>query len=160
MQPELVSLDPERVRGFVKADARLAPYRVFLEESLRWKPHTLSAGEENVLAEAGNVIGAGQAAYGILKDADLPYPTVKFSTGAEARLDSATFALWRAAPEKADRDLAFQAFFGAVKGFERTFGTTLDAELKAHLFNAKVRRFGSPLEAALFRANVPTSIYT
>ncbi len=160
IQPELVSLDPEKVRGFVKADPRLAPYRVFLEEALRWKPHTLSAGEENILAEAGNVTGAGQAAYGILKDADLPYPTVKFSTGAEARLDPATFALWRAAPAKADRDLAFQAFFGAVKGFERTFGTTLDAELKAHLFNAKVRKFASPLEAALFRANVPTTIYT
>ena len=160
IRPELISLDPEKVRGFVKAEPRLAPYRVFLEEALRWKPHTLSAAEENLLAEAGNLADAGQSVYGILKDADLPYPTVKFSTGAEARLDPATFAVWRAAPAKADRDLAFQAFFGAVKGFERTFGTTMDAALKAHLFNAKARKFGSALEASLFRNNVPTSIYT
>ena len=160
IRPELISLDPEKVRGFVKAEPRLAPYRVFLEEALRWKPHTLSAAEENLLAEAGNLADAGQSVYGILKDADLPYPTVKFSTGAEARLDSAAFAVWRAAPDKADRDLAFQAFFGAVKGFERTFGTTMDAALKAHLFNAKARKFGSALEASLFRNNVPTSIYT
>jgi len=160
IRPEIISLDAERVRAFQKAEPRLAPYRVYLEEALRWKPHTLSAAEENILAEAGNLTGAGQAAYGILKDADLPWPTVKLSTGVEARLDPATFSLHRASPARADRDLVFQAFFGAVKGFERTFGTTLDAALKAHLFNAKVRRFASPLEASLFRNNVPTSIYT
>ncbi|MCM2334445.1 MAG: M3 family metallopeptidase, partial [Anaeromyxobacteraceae bacterium] len=159
IQPELLAQDPAKVTGFLAKEPRLAPWRFFLEDTLRAKPHTLDAAGEELLAEAGNLTGAGAAAYGILKDADLPYPTVKFSTG-EARLDPAAFTLYRAAPKQADRDLAFEKFFGAIKGYERTFGTTLDAQLKAHLFAAKARRFPDTLSASLFRANVPTAVYT
>jgi oligoendopeptidase F len=159
IQPELLALDPAKVSGFLAQEPRLGTWRFFIEDVLRAKPHTLDSAAEELLAEAGNVTGAGQAAYGILKDADLPYPTVQFSTG-EARLDPATFALYRASPVKADRDLAFEKFFGAIKGFERTFGTTLDAASKAHLFAAKARHFPDTLSASLFRANVPTSVYT
>lgn len=160
IQPELLALDPARVRDFLAKEPRLAPWRFFLEDTLRGKPHTLSASEEGILAEAGNLTGAGQAAFGILKDADLPYPRVKLSTGEEARLDPATFSLHRASAVRADRELVFKEFFGAVKGYERTFGTTLEAQLKAHHFSAKVRKFPDTLSAALFRGNIPTSVYT
>ncbi len=75
VRPEILALDPARVRGFVAQEKRLGDYRFFLEEVLRWKPHTLSAGEERVAAEAGNLAGAGAAIHGILADADLPWPT-------------------------------------------------------------------------------------
>jgi oligoendopeptidase F len=160
IRPELLSLDAARVKGFLDAEPRLAPYRFYVEDVLRWKPHTLSAPEEAILAEAGNLTNAGQAAYGILKDADLPWPTVTLSTGEAVRLDTAAFGLHRASRVRADRDLVFQSFFGAVKGFERTMGTTLDAQVKAHLFKARARRFDSALEAALFDNGIPTGVYT
>jgi oligoendopeptidase F len=129
IRPEILSLDPAKVRGFLAQEPKLAPYRVFLDDVLRWKPHTLSASEEQVAALASDLTDTGQTSYGTLKDADLPYPTVKFSTG-EVRLDTAAFTLYRASKVKADRDLAFQSFFVTLKGFERTFGTTLDAQVK------------------------------
>ena len=159
VRPELLAIDEARLRGFVASEPRLAPWKVYLEEVLRWKPHTLAAGEEQLLARADDLADAGQAAYSILKDADLPYPTVTFSTGAQARLDPSGFTLHRASPVKADRDLAFEKFFGALKTYERTFGTTLDAQLKAHLFTARSRKFDSALESSLFRSNVPTTVY-
>ena len=160
MRPELLSIDAATLRGFLAAEPRLAPWKVYLEEVLRWQPHTLAAGEEQLLAQADDLTGAGAAAYSILKDADLPYPTVTLSTGKQVRLDSQGYALLRASPVKADRDLAFEKFFGALKTYERTFGTTLEAQLKAHLFTAKARKFGSALESSLFRSNVPTTVYT
>ncbi len=159
VRPELLAIDEARLRGFVASEPRLAPWKVYLEEVLRWKPHTLAAGEEQLLARADDLANAGQAAYSILKDADLPYPTVTLSTGAQARLDPSGFTLHRASPVKADRDLAFEKFFGALKTYERTFGTTLDSQLKAHLFTARSRKFGSALESSLFRSNVPTAVY-
>jgi oligoendopeptidase F len=159
IQPEILALDPAKVRGFLAQEPKLTPYRVYLEEVLRWKPHTLSAAEEQVAALAGDLSDAGQTSYGTLKDADLPYPTVTFSTG-DVRLDPAAFTLYRASKVKADRDLAFQSFFGAIKVFERTFGTTLNAQVKGHIFDAKVHRFDSALEAALFQNDIPTTVYT
>jgi oligoendopeptidase F len=159
IQPELLAQDPAKVRGFLAQEPKLVPYRVFLEEVLRWKPHTLSAAEEQLAALAGDLSDTGQTTYGTLKDADLPYPTVKFTTG-EVRLDAAAFSLHRASKNRADRDLAFQSFFGTLKGFERTFGTTLNAQVKGHLFDAKIHRFDSALAAALFPNDIPTTVYT
>jgi oligoendopeptidase F len=159
LRPEILSLDPARVRGFIEKEKRLGEYRFFLEEVLRWKPHTLSAGEERVAAEAGNLSGAGGDLYGILANADLPWPTVKLSTGEEVRLDQAGYGLHRASPVRADREKVFAAFFGAWKGFERTAGAALYATAKSHLFEKKVRGFGSSLEASLFGGNIPPSVY-
>jgi oligoendopeptidase F len=160
IRPELLAVDPARLRGFLAAEPRLAPWKVFLEEVLRWQPHTLPAGEEKLLAQTDDLADAGQAAYGILKDADLPYPTIQTSTGQQVRLDSQGYALLRSSPVKADRDQAFEKFFGALKTYERTFGTTLEAQVKGHLFTARNRKFGSALESSLFRNNVPTTVYT
>jgi oligoendopeptidase F len=158
LEPEVIALGEQKVRAFVAQDKRLAPYAFYLDDVLRRRPHTLSASEEKIVAEAGNLAGAGQSTYGILANADLPWPTVKLSTG-DIRLDPAAYSLYRAAPLREDRNKTFAAFFGALKVYERTMGSTLDAQVKGHLFNQKVRNYSSTLEAALFPNAIPTSVY-
>jgi oligoendopeptidase F len=159
VRPEILTLEPARVRKFLAEDKRLGPYRVYLEETLRRKAHTLGAGEERVAAEAGEIERAGSEVHGVLSNADLPYPTVKLSTGASVRLDASTYSLHRQDRNAADRDQVFSAFFGALKTYERTMGATLAASVKAHLFEKRVRHFDSALEAALFQDNIPTAVY-
>jgi len=158
LRPEILALDPARVRGFVAADKRLAPYAFPLEDILRWKPHTLGAGEEKVAAEAGSLSGAGASIAGVLRDADLPWPTVKLTTG-DVRLDPSAYGLHRATPVKADRDVVFDSFFGALKGYERTLGASLYASVRSHVFTKNIRGFDSSLESSLFRNAIPTSVY-
>ncbi|HXX29298.1 MAG TPA: oligoendopeptidase F [Myxococcaceae bacterium] len=157
--PEIIALGPEKVRAFVAADRRLAPYAFFLDSTLRLAPHTRNSPEEKIIAEAGNMADSGQLAYSVLANADLPWPTVKLTTG-DVRLDSAGYALARASPNRDDRTKVFAAFFGALKTYERTMGSTLDSQVKSHIFNEKVRSYGSCLEAALFPNAVPTAVYT
>jgi oligoendopeptidase F len=160
VQPEILALDPAKVKGFLAQDRKLEPYRFFVEDTLRWRPHTLSAPEEKVAAEAGDLASAGGSIAGVLKDADVPWPTVKLSTGEEVRLDTSGFALARQSRAKEDRDRVFQAFFGTLGTYERTFGAALYATVNAHLFDERVHKFDSTLAAALFPANIPTSVYT
>ena len=77
---------------------------MYLEETLRRKPHTLGAAEEQIAAEAGEMERAGGEVHGVLSNADLPYPTIKLSTGESVRLDPAAFTLHRQARNRADRD--------------------------------------------------------
>jgi len=158
VRPEVLALGPDRVRAFLAQEPGLSPYRFFLEDVMRWKPHTLSGPEERIVAEAGSYSETGSTAYGVLMNADLPWPTVTLSTGA-VRLDPSAFSLHRASRVRADRDLAFEAFFGALKSFSRTTGSTLDGRVKAHLFGKKVRDFSSSLESSLFPDNIPTEVY-
>jgi oligoendopeptidase F len=159
VRPEILTLDAAKVQKWIAQEKKLAPYRVFIEETLRRKPHTLGAAEERVAAEAGEMERAGGEVHGVLSNADLPYPTVKLSTGETFRLDAAAFTLHRQAPNRADRDKVFSAFFGAVKTYERTMGATLASTVKAHLFEKRVRHFDTALGAALFQDNIPIAVY-
>ncbi|MEO7668137.1 MAG: oligoendopeptidase F, partial [Polyangia bacterium] len=48
VRPEILGLDAAKVRKFVAEEPKLANYRVYLEDTLRRKAHTLSAAEERV----------------------------------------------------------------------------------------------------------------
>jgi oligoendopeptidase F len=160
LQPELLALDPQKVRGFVAADKRLAPWAFFVDDTLRMRPHTLSAPEEQIVAEAADLSAAGPSIYGLLANADLPWPTVKLSDGEEVRLDQSGYALHRQSRDAADRDRVFAAFFGALRGYERTMGASLYSTVKAQGFQRKVRHYQSDLEASLFPNAIPTAVYT
>ena len=159
VRPEIQALPPAKVRVFLARESKLAPYRMYLEETLRRKPHTLSAAEEKVAAEAGELQRTGSEVHGVLSNADLPYPTIKLSTGESVRLDASAYTLHRQARARADRDKVFSGFFGALKTYERTMGATLAAGVKAHLFEKRVRKYDSALEAALFQDNIPPAVY-
>ena len=159
MNPELLAIGAGRIRGFIGSDARLKPYRQYLENILRAAPHTLSAPEEAIIAKAGAMSNQGQDIRDVFKNAEMPYPTIKLSTGESVRLDDAAYTLYRALPNRADRDSVFQAFWGAHHDFQGTIGAALNAEVQAHVFYKDVRKYASCLEAATFGDNIPTRVY-
>ena len=158
IRPEILAIADGKVATWSKAEPRLAPYRFFLDDVLRAKAHTLSESEERIVAEAQAFSDTGRTAYGLLANADLPWPTVRLSTG-EVRLDPSAYGLARASPVRADREAVFAAFFGALRAYSRTMGATLDGQVRAQVFQKKVRRFESSLEASLFDSNIPPAVY-
>jgi oligoendopeptidase F len=159
LRPEVLALGPEKVKGFVAADPRLAPYAIVLDEIVRWAPHTLSPAEERIVAKTDDLAGAGASVRGVFSNAELPFPTVTLSTGDSLRLDPATFGRSRALPERADRLKVFRSYFGTYQRFAGTYGTMLNAHVKSHVFEKEVRKFDSCLEAALFGSNIPPEVY-
>ncbi len=160
IEPEILKLAPGTVEKFVASEPRLAPYRLYLDDIVRRAGHTLSDAEERLLASAGVMASAPSTTYGILSDADFPYPSVTLSDGKTVRLDSSGYSLYRALPNRDDRVKVMSEFFGALGKFRSTFGSTLNGQVQADLFTARARKYGSSLEAALDGPNIPTSVYT
>src|SRR5262245_3120166 len=73
VEPEILNVDRAKIDGFVAADPRLKVYRLYLDDILRRRAHTLSDAEERLLASGSVVAGAPANVYGILSDADFPY---------------------------------------------------------------------------------------
>lgn len=157
--PEILALPEGRVGALLRSESRLAPYRFFLENLERQRPHTLSPPEEKLLAQAGTLARAPYNLYGILANADLPFPQVTLSSGETVRLDQAGYTRYRSLPERADRILVFSEFWKTFKQFERSFGVALDAQLNAQVFAARARRYPSALAASLAANNVPEGVY-
>ena len=157
--PEILAIPEEKVNQFFKDEPKLETYRQYIDDIQRRKAHTLSESEEKLIAEAGNLAGTPQDIYGIFSNADMPRPTVVLSTGDSVRLDAAGFAGNRASSVREDRIKVFEAFFGALNDFRRTFGTQLYGEVKKNIFYKNARNYDSCLERALDNNNIPTSVY-
>lgn len=157
--PELLAVGEDKVRGFIAADPGLAQYRFPVEEILRARPHTLGAEAEGVLSAASLITRSPSSIYGILTNADMPWPTIKLSDGTEAHLDEAGYSKWRAVPNRADRQAVFEAFWAKFHEFERTFGAALFAQVKSDWFRATTRKYPSSLAAALDDDDVPEAVY-
>jgi oligoendopeptidase F len=159
VRPELLALPAGKIKAALAAEPRLKDWRFYLQDVLRWKPHTLPADEERLVSMAQELAGAPATTFNVLANADLPYPTVQLSTGESIRLDSSGYEKARRMADRGDRLKVFKSFFGALKQFEATDGTTLYAALQGHIFEQQAHRFGSTLEAALFRDAIPTAVY-
>jgi oligoendopeptidase F len=159
VQPEVLRIGRATVEQFLALEPRLGIYAFYLRDIVRRAAHTLSDAEEKLLADAGPLAASAANIYGILANADFPYPTVTLKDGRRVTVDQAGYAELRTRPERHDRQAAMSAFFGALGGFSRTFGTTMNSSLQKAVFYAKARMYESTLEAALDRPNIPVSVY-
>ena len=130
-----------------------------LRDIARRAAHTLSDAEEKILADAQPLAGSASTIYGILADADFPYPTITLSDGRSVKVDQAGYAEVRTSANRQDRRAAMSAFFDALGGFRRTLGATMNSSVQKALFYAKARKYTSTVEASLDRANIPVSVY-
>src|SRR5881397_3214774 len=159
LEPEILRFEKGKVDKFIRSEPRLKVYRFYLEDVARRSAHTLSAAEEKLLADMGPLAGASSSTYGILSNADFPFPSVTLSDGKAVKLDQAAFADLRALPNRSDREKVMSAFFTALGHFSGTFGTTMNGEVQKVLFQSKARKYESALEYSLNGPNIPVSVY-
>ncbi|MBT8479189.1 MAG: oligoendopeptidase F [Gemmatimonadetes bacterium] len=159
VEPEILSLGEEAVHRYISAEPALETYRHQLDDILRRAEHTRSATEEEIIAAAGLVTELPSSAYGMLANADAPWPMVTLSDGTEFLLNQAGYSRYRSAPDRSDRELVFRSFFDVWRRFGRTFGTMLYAQVKRDVFYSRVRRYASSLEASLDSDRIPVAVY-
>ena len=160
IEPEILKVEPSVVEDFLRTERRLDIHAFYLHDIVRRAPHTLTDAEEKLLADAGPLAASAGNIFGILSNADFPYPTITTSDGRNVLVDQAGYSGLRTSLNRQDRSAAMSAFFGALGGFSRTLGTVMDSNLQRAVFYAKSRRYASTLEARLSSPNIPTSVYT
>lgn len=160
IRPEILSLDKEKIDGFFKEEPKLAEFKMFVDNIIRLKAHTLSQVEERIMAKTfGDMGGAAESIYSIFVDGEMPFPEITLSTGEKVQLSNAAYTQYRTSPVREDRDLVFKEFWGAYSKFNLTFGTSLYSHLKMHVCSKDLRKYDSCLEASLSSNNIPTAVY-
>ncbi len=157
VNPEVLAVGAAKITGFEAQEPGLAPFRFELDNILRAAPHTLSPESEDVLAQAQVVLSGPQQIRTQLAESDIPWPEIQLSTG-KVKLDNQGYTANRVAPNRDDRKAVFEAFFGALKGFESSLGATLTAQVQGDMFQAKARNFASSLASATFGDNIPPEV--
>ncbi|MDT8999733.1 oligoendopeptidase F [Paucibacter sp. APW11] len=155
---EIAAIGRDKINAFLAQEPGLAPHRFALMNTLRLAEHVLSLKEEALLAAASEPLQQPSAIYGLLANADLPWPTIKIR-GKTVVLDQEQYVAYRADPDPKIRKQVFQAFWPAFKAYERSFGAIYSASLKGTVFSARARKFGSSVEMAQSGDNIPAAVY-
>lgn len=151
IDPQILALSDEFLR---KAIEELPEHRVFLEQLLRLKPHTLSEGEEKLLALAGKSLHGAASTFTLLNNVDLKFKEAK---GQEVTLGR--YNLYMRSPDRELRREAYESLFGRFGEFENTFTELLSSHVQTHLLSMRARGYKSCLEAALYPNQIDTQVY-
>ncbi len=157
--PEILSIDEEKIRLFLREKKELQLYEHALDEINMQRPHVLPAEQEALLAAASEVMNASSNTYGMLNNADLRFPPIKDENGDEVEVTHGRYIRFMESPDRRVRRDAFKAVYDTYAKFKNTFASTLSGQVKRDNFYAKVRKYRSARHAALAANNIPEKVY-
>ena len=157
--PEIMAIQEEKLNAFYAECPELETYRRSIYKIRRRAAHILSKEEEALLASAEEMADSADKIGGILRNADLKFPSVVDSEGNEHALTNGSFVPLEESSDRVLRKNAFEAFYGRYGDFKNTIAMTLDGEFKKRNFFAKARKYNTTREAALDHTEVPEEVY-
>ncbi|MEM7144896.1 MAG: oligoendopeptidase F [Verrucomicrobiota bacterium] len=159
IDPEILKLGREKVEAYLKEEPRLAPFAHSLDNTLRNAPHTLSDEGEQILAAASQPLRAGFNTYGLLANAEIPWPELELANGETVTLNSQGYSTHRQSENRDDRKKVFDAYWGKWGEYENSIGMTLNSHLQAQAFLSNSRNYETVLQRELFQDKLPEEIY-
>ncbi len=158
-EPEILAIDDETLNAFYAKNPKLQVYQRCLNDIRRKKAHILSNAEEKILAAAGDLAQAPDDIFGLLNDADMTFDSVSDIEGNRYPVTHATFISLLHKADRSVRKAAFESLYKTYEAHKNTSAAILSAQMKQLNFFAKMRKYDSPLHAALDSSNVSPQVY-
>lgn len=158
IRPEIMSIPKERMEFFLGEEV-LREWKLALERTLRYRPHTLSEKEEQLLAMQGQMSEASNQIFRQLNDADLKWPMIRNEKGEQVELGHSSFSAFLHSPDRAVRKRAFHTYYTQYEAHKNTIAAALNGSVQRDVYYARARNFKTARESALFADNVPLSVY-
>ena len=159
LEPEILSIDSNVIDKFLEEKVELRLYRQMLDDLFRLKNHILSAREESILAQLGEVVSSPEKIYSMLNNADLKFPIIKDENGLDIEITMGNFIPLMETNDRNTRKEVFKEVYKTYNVFKNTFASILNGDLKKNIFNYKIRSFSSSREASLSSNNIPLNVY-
>ena len=157
--PEIMAISDQVLDGFYAAEPRLERYRRYLTDSRRQRAHTLSAGQEKLLAASRGMSQNPSNVFGMFNSADLTFPDALDAGGKAHPVTGGNFVALQASSDRVLRKNSFESMYGTYGNFKNTSAAMLNGQMQQLKFYAEARNYPSTLDAALSRNHVPTEVY-
>lgn len=159
IEPEILALPQAKQDQFVQDYPELKLYDHQLHDLSRNRPHVRSVEVEAVLAAAGEITETPDAIFSMIDNADLKLPMITDEEGQQVELTKGNYLVYIRSTDRRVRKEAFEGLHSTFLKQRNTIATTLAAQVKGALFHTRQRNFASTRERALFRNNIPLSVY-
>ncbi len=156
--PELLAFEDAKLEQFVRDEPKLEMYRHYFEELRSERDHVRSFEVEMLLAQASDPLGAAYSISSAVNDADMKFEPI-LRDGVEVEVSHSSVGEYLSDTNADVRRAAFEAYADGHLAFQNTLAATLQASVKAYVFKARARNYGSSLEMSLARNHIPLRVY-
>ncbi len=158
IRPEILAIPSAKFKKML-ASKELKPFQLMLERLVRYKPHTLSDGEERLLAMQGQMADTSNHTFKQLTDADFKFGMIKNENGETIELSHSSFSALLHSPKRSVRKAAFHQYYDVFQSHENALAATLSGSVQRDVYYARARGYEGALQKALFADNVPECVY-
>lgn len=159
MNPSILELSQAELKQFMEDEPKLINYAHMLEQIMQQKPHTLSAQEEKIIADAGDALGTSENTFNVLTNSDMEYGYVETDDGEMVQLSDGLYSNLIQSQKREVRKNAFDVMYATYGQFENSLASTLSGVVKQHNYLARVHNYDSARSSALAENHVPTVVY-
>ena len=156
--PEIQAIEDPLFNLYLASPA-LSEWLIPLQKLRRQKPHTLSVGEERILALGHSAVRGHSETFSQLTNVDMKFGTLLDEKGVERPLTQSSYSSFLVKRDPELRKRAFHQFYAEFSDHRFTLAASLANSIKADVFLARARGHASAREAALFQDDVPVSVY-
>ena len=137
--PEILQIDDKRLESFYSESNELMHYKRAIDEIMRQKEHTLSAAEENILAQCGEMAAAPENIFSMFNNADIKFPYITDVEGNKIRITHGNFIDFLSSKDRSLRKQVFRGVYDSYKKWSNTVSMMYISKLKNDTFYARVR---------------------
>ena len=108
---EILSNDYDLILKYIDENSKLEKYRFYFEEMFRYKDHTLSKEEEQIITKALNAFGTGDDVFYNLDNADIKLGLIQDEDGNEVELTNSNYNKFMSSKNRNVRINAFNHLY-------------------------------------------------
>lgn len=158
VEPELTALDECLLKEYAH-DPRLQNYDYFFRRLIEGKKHILSAAEERILAQSGEVHSQFQNIFSMIDNADICFGKIRVGKGDKIDLTHGTYGVILHGTDRNLRKKAFTQYYDAYIRLTNTIAATYYGNVQKDVFVARIRKYDSCLSRALEGEDVEVCVY-
>ena len=158
MDPEIQSIDDSTFESFL-ATSELREWQIPLRKLRCLKPHTLSTPEERLMALSYTALRGHAETFSQLTNVDMDFGKVTDEHGAQKELTQSSYGSFLVKRDAGLRKTAFHQFYKEFGAHQYTLASTLASSVRSDVFSARARHYPGARAAALYRDDVPVSVY-
>jgi oligoendopeptidase F len=157
--PELIALGHDRIKEWMRVNARLAVYAHSFDDLFRKQAHVRSGEVEELMGLLADPFGGPSNTASLLTNADFKFEPAMTSKGRRLPVTQSSVHQILATSDRAARRSAWNNYMDRHVEYKNTLASNLVTSIRANVFQMRARRHESSLAASLFDNNVPAEVF-
>ena len=157
--PEITNMDTDVLLKYIEENDNLKRYERLLKEIIKNKAHILSKEGENILANYSEVFNGSKSAYEVLTNAEFKFGDIELENGEKKELTDSNYSIFMKNKNEKVRKQAFEKYREKYKEFSNTLAEMYLCKVKEDIITARLRKYNSSLEKAVFEDDSNLKVY-